>query len=245
MKRLCILAISMVMVMGVFISHGHSYTSTLNPIFDTYVREDTPTTDYNWSGNNNAGRGSYSSGTVYRTFLKFNLSGIPDNAVVTSAKLRMNVRSDPIGTNIGTGDMFTLTHVPYDVGLPNADNTPNPFNWNAAQALTGLTPLEAIEISSIGWKEWNLLAPLHTWNYSVDLIDDFLSLRVTGQEIGVQEYVSFYSINSTGSYAQLKPQLVIEYQANAVPIPPSVWLLGSGLLGLVGLRRGYRKLMKK
>lgn len=27
----------------------------------------------------------------------------------------------------------------------------------------------------------------------------------------------------------------------AVPIPPTVWLLGSGLLGLVGLRRKFRK----
>ena len=31
--------------------------------------------------------------------------------------------------------------------------------------------------------------------------------------------------------------LVFVVQANAVPIPPSVILLGSGLLGLVGLRR--------
>jgi hypothetical protein len=34
-------------------------------------------------------------------------------------------------------------------------------------------------------------------------------------------------------------------QAAAVPIPPSVWLLGSGLVGLVGLRRKLTAFLKK
>jgi len=34
-------------------------------------------------------------------------------------------------------------------------------------------------------------------------------------------------------------------ETSAVPLPPSVWLLGSGLIGLVGLRRKFTNYLKR
>jgi hypothetical protein len=32
---------------------------------------------------------------------------------------------------------------------------------------------------------------------------------------------------------------MVRMTANTVPVPPAVWLLGSGLLGIVGIRRRW------
>jgi len=32
----------------------------------------------------------------------------------------------------------------------------------------------------------------------------------------------------------------VEYEGTAIPIPSAVWLLGSGLIGIVGMRRRMR-----
>lgn len=45
------------------------------------------------------------------------------------------------------------------------------------------------------------------------------------------------ALGGTGIYAMA----VRDGDVAAVPIPPTVWLLGSGLVGLVGLRRKFRK----
>ena len=34
-------------------------------------------------------------------------------------------------------------------------------------------------------------------------------------------------------------------ETSAVPLPPTVWLLGSGLIGLVGLRKKFTAFLKK
>ena len=49
--------------------------------------------------------------------------------------------------------------------------------------------------------------------------------------------------NSSGQSAF--PENYWTYQKAVVPIPPSVWLLGSGLIGLVGLRRKFTNYLKR
>jgi hypothetical protein len=34
----------------------------------------------------------------------------------------------------------------------------------------------------------------------------------------------------------------IDFKVSAVPIPPAIWFLGSGIVGLVGVRRKFRKI---
>lgn len=38
---------------------------------------------------------------------------------------------------------------------------------------------------------------------------------------------------------------LIKFEGNAVPIPPTVWMLGLGLVGLVGLRRKFKAFLEK
>jgi hypothetical protein len=65
---------------------------------------------------------------------------------------------------------------------------------------------------------------------------------------GVYAHYAVDSINGIGAFALLGSSVEgntsidnVMVSTNAVPVPPTVWLLGSGLLGLVGLRRKFKK----
>ena len=72
----------------------------------------------------------------------------------------------------------------------------------------------------------------------------FEGIWILGSPAYSQVYLTLYSqvlpnggTGGTGTISNL--------QIATVPIPPSVWLLGSGLIGLVGLRRGFKKYLNK
>jgi len=50
-----------------------------------------------------------------------------------------------------------------------------------------------------------------------------------------------YNYNGVGWQSSLSTNFAARVQANAVPIPAAVWLLGSGLIGIVGVRRKFKK----
>lgn len=86
---------------------------------------------------------------------------------------------------------------------------------------------------------------------NVIAIDDFTGMNVvfSGLALGTliveSEQFSFSTANVTNSSALLKPADMEDWDASAsftssatvVPVPATVWLFGSGLLGLVGIAR--------
>jgi hypothetical protein len=68
------------------------------------------------------------------------------------------------------------------------------------------------------------------------IVDDwtFVSMASLGDIIG-------FEIDFEGSQVDMVPAYAAMDDLNAVPVPAAVWLLGSGLIGLVGIRRRQSK----
>jgi hypothetical protein len=172
-------------------------------------------------------------------FVKFDLSALPDNAIITELRLTtyhfLNVgyypnspynnpivdvlySSDDSWMRNGTTDLSMIQNVVSsgNTGFPNTNQSP--YNWN-------------LDINSHNWAE--------------DLYDNTLTLVLKPAK-SEYSFVYFYGSGETdpskivydpnGNFA---PVLHVEY----VPIPePSTMLfLGSGLLGLAGLRKKFKK----
>ncbi|OAI09248.1 choice-of-anchor I family protein [Methylomonas methanica] len=69
----------------------------------------------------------------------------------------------------------------------------------------------------------------------------FLDMLFTGGDVG-PEGLSFFS-NAQGSYLAVANEVsetTSLYKVSAVPVPGAVWLFGSALLGLIGMKRGRK-----
>jgi 3-phytase len=63
----------------------------------------------------------------------------------------------------------------------------------------------------------------------------------TGGDVG-PEGLSFFS-NAQGSYLAVANEVsetTSLYKVSAVPVPGAVWLFGSALVGLIGMKRGRK-----
>ena len=74
------------------------------------------------------------------------------------------------------------------------------------------------------------------------------SITVSGNNVygtesyGVVQFIGTYnSISWTNPAYEAWYGFTVGANVNPVPIPGAVWLLGSGLIGLIGLRRKFRK----
>jgi hypothetical protein len=114
--------------------------------------------------------------------------------------------------------------------------------WNSPPDTTGAIVLEVNPngYTYVGWSQWNLLAS-GLWDPSVDQTDGLLSLWLAEASSNDQahQWCSDESASDTDCGDVRRPHLDIT--TVAVPVPGSLWLVGSGVLGLLG--RGRKKVV--
>ena len=139
------------------------------------------------------------------------------------------------------------------------------YNFDVTLDYTGLTPAQKIQgiefvISGIQNVDWvfgafNSPYAAGTWLFSsTGIIDDTWNGSDMATSVPLNSGSIFSLVSPNDSVISISGMTPFNYQNNdfpgnrftaqlnnAVPIPAAVWLLGSGLVGLIGLRRRMRK----
>ena len=164
--------------------------------------------------------GSNSTYGTERSYLKFDLSSLPSNRVVTSATLRLynyyNMTS-PLSVEVygGTSNSWSASTI----------------TW-ANQPTSGATALATTPVQArAAWYNWDVTSFVNQNSTG----DNLVSLVLKAQtESATTPYAAFFR----NTYISETPVLDVTYaNATPTPIPAAAWLLGSGLLGLVGIKR--------
>jgi hypothetical protein len=214
-------------VLGLFLCFGQASAGlyNLNPTEDAYVFG---TTTYNVPNLSSGGGG-------YVSLLKFDVSGI-SGQTITAATLNLYQTSYVyFSSSVGTTayyaqDGWTATS---SSGIPTSIITgaTTPIGSNPPTSTT--SPF--VTQYPNAWVTYNLLPLLQ----GSMLTDGVLSIAIhpTGSLTGNQNVFA----SSEASDSALRPYLSVTTAAAPVPIPAAVWLFGSGLVGLIGLRRRLKK----
>jgi hypothetical protein len=228
MKRGWILLV-FVAVFVFFSSNALCGLYTLNPTDDTYVSSiskgtnyaGTPPDSYNFKFSN--------SGGPYQAYMKFSLSSIPEDERITNLTLSVRTESTTLTT---TGYTFKVYYVPISSWIETTltwNNKPS-YSTELASAVLGGVP------GNPSWS-WDR----SKWNVDADQTNDVLSLAISGDQTPTTS--SYTARSSEFTNSSNWPSLVIttEERPSPVPIPAAVWLFGTGLLALFGVRRKIRK----
>lgn len=208
-------------------------TMMLAPIDDTYVYNLTPTTNYGAAPGLASGEiVSGNSLNLWTSFLKFDLSAIPDNLTVTSATLHMyQVNGAGFIRTTGTNAAYV------------ADDTwtEDTLTWGSQPVIGTVLGSSPDTADHRGWSQWDLFAT-GQWDPAADLTDNLLSLVVAEPPSSSShnwcskesDLVNCLAPGETGPAGSLRhPYLEI----TAVPVPAAIWLFGCGLLALSGAAR--------
>jgi hypothetical protein len=148
-----------------------------------------------------------------RSYIKFDLSAYTA-AAIGSATLYLKTISSAIAVPPTVGVYTTGNNTWVELGA----------NWNYQPGLTG-TPVNTAVSAANTWYAWDMTS--------------FAKLAAGGPfSLGLASPSGAVSFNSfEGGGAANGPYLDVQ----PVPIPAAAWLLGSGLLGLVAIRRRFKK----
>lgn len=209
-----VLVVSLVMAL---IIPAIGFADMLDPVADSYVASGSP-------DNNN---GLYprlyvraKSSDTRHSFLKFDLTDVaPSGWVITKAILHLYVYSSTQAGAVEallTDASWNETDGPGEIGI----------TWNNQPIPGTLLDTETVAIGSSYWVEWNLLAQ----GSLGDLTDNLLSIML---QIDTEPGLGFAQFNSREYAADPTLRPYLEILAIPIPVPASVLLLGSGLLGMV------------
>jgi len=167
---------------------------TLHPAVDTYVDQDNPNANYPISTQLRVARVTEFL-TLRRSYLRFDLGGVPANAVVSGAELRLYLRS-------ATGAVVTLGVYPV-----NASWSVSSISWNNQPAVGSVRASTAVG-TTVGWRSWTVTTLVQEW---ITGASTNYGISVRGPEASSSEWdKSFDSAQGTNS-----PELIITYD-----VPP-------------------------
>ncbi len=172
-----------------------THTITLYADADAYVDQNTPSTNY--------ATADLQVGVNKRTFVKFNLTGLPANATIQSAALRLRT--------LPTQATYTTT---VSLGRVDANWTETTITWSNKPGVTASNVSTDVNYPGGHWENWSVTPVAQAWHDGSQPNYGFALAAASGQD------VYFYS-KETG----FAPRLVIQFtlppeEDPDQPVPP-------------------------
>jgi hypothetical protein len=210
MMKKCMMVLA-VLVM-VCVSLPVSAVPTLMPnLYNAAVDSTGKTVDILSVQGYSSGVGSF--GSVQRSYLKFDLSSIPDNATVISAEFWMDLDASNQGAYRSCDPATGVYYVEDDSW------TQNGTNWSNAPAASYGGDYQNTVAGDVKTFKWDILSGTDfQWNWAPDLTDNRISLMIDTQFEGVNNWAHFSN-----------PQLWVDYTIPTVPEPTVMTLCLIGL----------------
>ena len=182
--------------------------------------------------------------TYARSFLWFDLSGLPAGVTIQQATLRLHLLSEEGWPYEGGGDMgvYRVTQDWSEEEVTGWDTRPaaDPTLW-----------AQTVVSSSIGatWYEWDITALVRAWQEGTYPNQGLMLSAAPTPETMIGEGWAAAAYGRTGAEPELIPQLVIVYALpptptptptpqplppGVIPEPSTLVLVGGGLLALLG-----------
>ena len=200
----------------------------LGPTEDVVTSVFSPDTNYGGSAVLATNLSNYSQKQY--SYMMFDLSSIPAGEQVVGATLNLY---QPTGSGSGLSgvSLFRISDDSWDESS---------VTWNSSPSTTGAVYLDTNPngYSYVGWSQWDLFSS-GLWDASSDQADGLLSLWLAEASSNDQAHQWCSKEASSGevNYCSGGLEPYLQITTAPVPLPPALWLFGSGLLGLFGVTR--------
>ncbi len=237
MKSIKILRYIFVSLVIVISMPAWAASYTLGPTDDAFVYAAQPDTNYGTLSGLATGWNWPGTSDTWVTYLKFYLNAIPGNESITDATLNLYQFLGGGYAQIGTN----LYRIANDIWSEST------VTWNTQPSIVTLYGAVGGDLLGSnangwayqGWSSWNLFQA-GAWNAAVDRQDGYLTLLLFETAGGTQSH-NFCSRETDPTYcpasAGHQPYLAVTTTAAVVPLPPSLWLFVSALVGMLALAR--------